>query len=59
MTAMKALYPKLQPGGFLIVDDYGALKGCKQAIEGYRTQYSINEPIEIIDLPSGVYWRKH
>jgi O-methyltransferase len=58
MTAMKALYPKLQPGGFLIVDDYGALKGCKQAIEDYRTQYSINEPIEIIDW-SGVYWRKH
>jgi O-methyltransferase len=58
MTAMEALYPKLQPGGFLIVDDYGALKGCKQAIEDYRARYSISEPIENIDW-SGAYWRKH
>jgi O-methyltransferase len=57
MTAIETLYPKLQPGGFLIVDDYGAVRGCKRAIEDYRARCSINEPIEAIDW-TGVYWRK-
>ena len=26
----------MQPSGFLIVDDYGAARGCKRAIEDYR-----------------------
>jgi O-methyltransferase len=57
MTAIEALYPKLQPGGFLIVDDYGAVRGCKRAIEDYRLRCGITEPIEPIDW-TGVYWRK-
>jgi O-methyltransferase len=57
MSAIEALYPKLQPGGFLIVDDYGAVEGCKQAIQDYRTRNNIDEPIETIDW-TGVYWRK-
>jgi O-methyltransferase len=57
MTAIDALYPKLQPGGFLIVDDYGAVKGCKQAIMDYRARHCITEPIETIDW-TGAYWRK-
>lgn len=57
MTAIEALYPKLQPGGFLIVDDYGTLSACKQAIEDYRASFGITEPIEPIDC-TGVYWRK-
>lgn len=57
MTAIEALYPKLQPGGFLIVDDYQGVPGCERAINDYRTAHSISEPIEIIDWV-GVYWRK-
>jgi O-methyltransferase len=57
MTAIEALYPKLQPGGFLIVDDYGAVEGCKRAIEDYRASCSITEPMETIDW-TGAYWRK-
>ena len=57
MTAIEALYPKLQPGGFLIVDDYGAVPGCKQAIEDYRARWGITDPIETIDW-TGVCWRK-
>src|SRR5579872_440882 len=29
------LYPNLAVGGYLIVDDYGAVKGCRQAIEDF------------------------
>lgn len=57
MTAIEALYPKLEPGGFLIVDDYGAVPACKQAIEDYRACCGITDPIETIDW-TGVYWRK-
>jgi len=57
MDAIEALYPKLQPGGFLIVDDYGAVPACKQATDDYRARCGIREPIVPIDW-TGVYWRK-
>lgn len=57
MDAITVLYPKLQPGGFCIVDDYGAVAGCKQAITDYREKQGITEPIEVIDW-GGVYWRR-
>jgi O-methyltransferase len=57
MDALEALYPKLSPGGFLIVDDYGAVPGCKQAIDDYRSSKGITEPVQTVDW-SGVFWRK-
>jgi O-methyltransferase len=57
MDAIEALYPKLQPGGFLIMDDYGAVPACKKATEDYRARHAIREPIVPIDW-TGVYWRK-
>lgn len=54
--AITALYPKLSPGGFLIVDDYG-LPGCNQAVHDYRSQEGITDPIEDID-GAWAYWRK-
>jgi O-methyltransferase len=55
--AITELYPKLSPGGFLIVDDYGAIPACAQAIHDYRNEHAITEPIEEIDW-TGVFWRK-
>ena len=55
--AITALYPKVSPGGFLIVDDYGQIPPCAEAIEDYRTEHAITEPIEKIDK-TGVFWRK-
>jgi O-methyltransferase len=57
MDAIEALYPKLQSGGFLIMDDYGAVPACKQATDDYRARRGIREPIVPIDW-TGVYWRK-
>lgn len=57
MDALNALYPKLSPGGFLIVDDYGAVPACRQAVEDYRAEHGIDEPIIEIDW-TGAYWRK-
>jgi O-methyltransferase len=56
IVALQALYPKLSPGGFLIVDDY-ALRGCRRAIEDYRSEHRISETIIDID-GMGAYWRK-
>lgn len=55
--ALTSLYPKLTPGGFVIVDDYGAFKPCRDAVHDYRRAHGIEDPIETIDW-SGSYWRK-
>jgi O-methyltransferase len=57
MEALTALYPKLAPGGFCIVDDYGALDICKRAVTDYRATQGITTDIQTIDW-TGVYWRK-
>lgn len=57
MDGLKNLYPKLSPGGFLIVDDYGVIPACRKAVHDYRTKNGITE--DIIDIDgSGHYWRK-
>jgi O-methyltransferase len=32
---LEHLYPRLQPGGILIIDDYGAFKGSRAAVDEY------------------------
>jgi hypothetical protein len=56
MDALKHLYPKVSPGGFVIVDDY-AYGFCAKAVDDYRTQHQITAPIVKIDW-TGVYWQK-
>jgi len=57
MTALDALYDKLSPGGYCIVDDYG-LRGCKQAIDDFRKTHSIPDQLISVDW-TGVYWQKN
>ena len=57
MEALVALYPKLMPGGYIIIDDYGAIEPCKRAVHDYRNQHGITEEIHAIDW-SGVYWQR-
>jgi O-methyltransferase len=54
--ALKALYPKLSPGGFVIVDDWH-LKACVAAVQDFRATHRINDEILDIDGMS-VYWRR-
>ena len=56
IECMTHLYPKLSPGGFCIVDDYG-LEGCAKAVDDYRAEHGIETPMERIDW-TGVFWRK-
>jgi len=57
MLALSTLYPKVSAGGFLIVDDYGALPNCRLAVEDFRTAQGITDPIVTVDW-TGAYWRK-
>jgi O-methyltransferase len=57
MDGLVNLYPKLSPGGCLIVDDYGAISACRKAVHDYREQHGIHEEIHSIDW-TGVYWRR-
>lgn len=57
MDGLVHLYPKLSSGGYLIVDDYGAVPACKAAVEDYRREHGITDEIQQIDW-TGVYWRR-
>ncbi len=57
LVALQNLYPRLSPGGFLIIDDYGVIEACRQAVHDYRAQHNIDAPINRIDR-SGVWWRR-
>lgn len=57
MDAFDNLYSKLSVGGYLIVDDYGAVPACKLATDEFRAKHRISEPLIPIDW-TGVYWRK-
>jgi O-methyltransferase len=57
MDGLTNLYDKLSVGGYIIVDDYGAVEACEKAITDYRARHGIVE--EIIDIDGiGVYWKK-
>jgi O-methyltransferase len=55
--SLKNLYPSLSPGGYVIVDDYGALRACRRAVDDFRSRHGVHEPIEAIDA-SAVAWRR-
>jgi len=57
MDALQSLYPKLSPGGYVIVDDYGNLPACRAAVDDYRRDFSIDDAIEAVDW-TAIFWRK-
>lgn len=57
LDALNALYDKVQPGGFVIIDDYKALAPCEKAVEDFRATRSIQAPMTFIDSMA-TFWRK-
>lgn len=57
MESLEALHPKLQRGGFVIVDDYFSLANTQRAVDDYRLMHSIRGPIVRVDWSCG-YWRR-
>jgi hypothetical protein len=56
MDTLTALYDKVSPGGFIVIDDYN-LPYCCQAVTDFRTKNNITEQLEEIDL-NAVFWQK-
>ncbi|MFG2062593.1 TylF/MycF family methyltransferase [Micromonospora sp. NPDC048871] len=54
--ALVNLYPKLSPGGFVIIDDY-VIPACRLATTEFRDQHGITAELVTID-DSSVYWRR-
>ena len=59
MDVLTALYDKLSPGGFVIVDDYGeeGWANCRGATDDFRRTKGIASPLQRVDSKC-VFWRK-
>jgi O-methyltransferase len=57
MDALNALYGKVSPGGYVIVDDYFSCPPCAEAVRDYRRHHGVTDEIVVIDRQS-VFWRK-
>ena len=56
--ALQALYPKLSPGGFIIIDDYGSGGlGARQAVDEFRRRERIAAPMRGVN-ENIAYWEK-
>jgi O-methyltransferase len=56
-VALESLYPGLSVGGYLIVDDYGAVEECRRAVDEFRRGHGVSEAIEAVDWTC-VRWRR-
>jgi O-methyltransferase len=57
IEALEAIYPKLSIGGYLIVDDYGAIASSRAAVDEFRRAHGIDEELQQIDW-TGVFWQR-
>jgi hypothetical protein len=57
MDGLTNLYDKVSSGGFVIVDDFGAVEGCQRAVGDFRKARGIEDRIQNID-GIGAFWRK-
>ena len=53
---LEAVYDKVRPGGFVVIDDYGSAE-CAAAVDAFRNERGIQAELERIDW-SGSCWRK-
>ena len=54
---LEGLYDRVSPGGFVIIDDYGCFQECREAVDDFRRDRAVSEPLTEIDW-TGVFWRK-
>ena len=57
MDAFHALYPKLQLGGYVIVDDYKSVPACTEAVHDFRAEHGVTEPIQRTGKWGG-FWQR-
>jgi len=53
---LRATYPKMVAGGYVVADQYRADERCRAAVDEFRREWDIRAPLEPIGA-AGVYWR--
>jgi O-methyltransferase/8-demethyl-8-(2,3-dimethoxy-alpha-L-rhamnosyl)tetracenomycin-C 4'-O-methyltransferase len=56
IQTLDAVYWKVSPGGFVVVDDY-ILPACRKAVDDFRQRHGIRSPLQAVD-GAAVYWRR-
>lgn len=56
MDVLRAMYHRVSPGGYVIIDDYYTIEICRQAVDDFRAQDGIENPILPVDACRG-YWQ--
>ena len=58
MDGLVNLYPKLSPGGYIIIDDYQNIytPGCRRAVDDYRRKYGITDELVPVSW-NAAYWQ--
>jgi O-methyltransferase len=58
IVSLRSLYSKLSIGGYVIIDDYfNERLSARMAVDDFRKEQEITEPIEQIDW-TGAFWRR-
>jgi O-methyltransferase len=57
IVTLQALYDRVAPGGYVLVDDYGYIESCRKAVHDFLDARKLYPQIHKIDW-TGVYWRK-
>lgn len=59
LDGLTNLYHKVSPGGYVIVDDYHAVKACRTAVHDFLNDSFPKEAVEIEEIDgTGVFWRR-
>jgi hypothetical protein len=55
-VALRTLYSKVSEGGYVILDDYGGLPASRLAVDEFRQEMGIADPLLMIDW-TGAKWK--
>jgi O-methyltransferase len=56
LDVLNALYGRISPGGYVIIDDYPGWEGCRRATDEFRQAHGITAELRKIDW-TGVCWQ--
>lgn len=59
MDGFRNLYHKLSPGGYLIVDDYHVVAGCRAAVHDFIATLDARERPQLLEVDgTAIYWQR-
>lgn len=54
---LENLYDKVSVGGWVVIDDYGAIEACRKAADDFRAERGITEELHTVDW-TAVCWKR-